>query len=310
MQKRLRPYLIVITGPTGVGKTRICTELASTFNSPVISADSRQMYREMNIGTAVPSLHQLKKVKHYFIGNLSIHDYYNASMFERDCLELLEKLFETEKIVFMAGGSGLYIDAVCRGIDDLPSVDNELREELTAKYRSHGIIWLRSKLKKLDPEHYRVVDLKNPNRILKALEISLMTGKPYSSFLTGKKTERNFNIVKTGLNLARKELYEIINSRVDAMIEKGLLNEAEGLYPFRHLNALNTVGYKELFDYLDGHTTFDKAVELIKRNSRRYAKRQLTWLSKDKDIQWFHPDDMIKILDVIRNRTGISRNNF
>ena len=310
MQKRLRPYLIIITGPTGVGKTRICTELAATFNSHVISADSRQMYREMNIGTAVPSLQQQKKVRHHFIGNLSIHDYYNASIFERESLELLEKLFETEKIVFMAGGSGLYIDTVCRGIDDLPSVDNELREDLAAKYRSRGIIWLRSKLKKLDPEHYRVVDLKNPNRILKALEISLMTGKPYSSFLTGKITERNFDVVKIGLNLDRKKLYEIINSRVNTMIEEGLLNEAESLYPFRHLNALNTVGYKELFDYLDGHTTFDKAVELIKRNSRRYAKRQLTWLSKEKDIQWFHPDDLTNILDLIRNRTGISRNNF
>jgi tRNA dimethylallyltransferase len=188
------------------------------------------MYREMKIGTAVPSLQQQKKVRHHFIGNLSIHDYYNASMFERECLELLEKLFETEKIVFMAGGSGLYIDAVCRGIDDLPSVDNELREDLAAKYRSLGIIWLRSSLKRLDPEHYKVVDLKNPNRILKALEISLMTGKPYSSFLTGKITDRNFDVVKIGLNLERKKLYEIINSRVDTMIDKGLLKEAESLY--------------------------------------------------------------------------------
>ncbi len=305
MQKKHQPYLIIITGPTGVGKTSTCTKLATIFNSPVISVDSRQMYREMNIGTAVPSPYQQKQTKHYFIGNLSIHDYYNASMFERECLELLEKLFEKEMIVFMAGGSGLYLDAVCRGIDDLPEVDHELREDLAAKYRSHGINWLRSKLKKLDPEHYRVVDLKNPNRILKAVEISLMTGKPYSSFLTGKKAERNFIVIKIGLNTDRKVLYEKINSRVDKMIEEGLLEEAKNLYPFRHLNALNTVGYKELFDYLDGKTTFDKAVELIKRNSRRYAKRQLTWLSKDEEIQWFHPDDLKSIIDLIRNRTGI-----
>ena len=310
LQKRPRPYLIVITGPTGVGKTRICTELAAAFDSPVISADSRQMYREMKIGTALPSLQQLKKAKHYFIGNLSIHDYYNASMFEMECLELLEKLFETKKIVFMAGGSGLYIDAVCRGIDDLPAVESELRDELAAQYRSHGIMWLRSKLKKLDPEHYKVVDLKNPNRILKALEISLMTGKPYSSFLTGKITERNFGVVKTGLNLERKKLYEIINSRVDKMLEEGLLKEAESLYRFRHLNALNTVGYKELFDYMDGSATFEKAVELIKRNSRRYAKRQLTWLARDKDIQWFHPENLTGILNFIVKQTGISETNF
>ncbi len=305
LQKTSRPWLVVITGPTGVGKTRLCADLASVFNSSVISADSRQMFREMKIGTAVPSPDQMKKSKHYFIGNLSIHDYYNASMFEYESLELLKILFESTKIVFMTGGSGLYIDALCHGIDDLPTVDPELRKNLSKEYRLYGMKWLRDHLKKLDPVHYERVDLKNPKRMLKAVEISLMTGKPYSSYLTSRKKERFFNVFKIGLNRERKELYKIINYRVDKMMKQGLLKEAETLYEYRHLNALNTVGYKELFDYIEGSITLEKAVELIKRNSRRYAKRQLTWMAKDKEIQWFHPDDYLRISDLIETRTGI-----
>jgi tRNA dimethylallyltransferase len=305
-----RPYLVVITGPTGVGKTSVCTKLASAYSSSVISADSRQMYREMKTGTAVPSASQLKTAKHYFVGHLSIHDYYNASMFEAESLELLDRLYKDKSIVFMAGGSGLYIDAVCSGIDDLPSVDKELRNELAGQYRLYGIAWLRLQLRKLDPDYYENVDLRNPNRILKAVEISLMTGKPYSSFLTSKKKNRYFGIIKIGLTTERDKLYEIINNRVDEMIGKGLLKEAETLYPYRNLNALNTVGYKELFAYMDGKISYEKAVELIKRNSRRYAKRQLTWLARDKDIHWFIPENIKGITDMIIKETGLKPDNM
>ncbi len=297
-------YLIVITGPTGVGKTELCTLLAEEYGSQIISADSRQMYKEMKTGTAAPSGEQLARVKHWFTGNLSIHDYYNASMFELEVTGLLEKLFKKHRIVFMTGGSGLYIDAVCRGIDDLPAVDMELREELAAKYRENGIEWLRSQLKKLDPEHYRVVDLKNPNRMLKAIEISIMTGRPYSSFLTGKTKPRAFKTIKIGLTRDREELYEIINTRVDDMMKQGLLKEAKDLYPHRDLNALKTVGYRELFDYIEGKTNLERALELIKRNTRRYARRQLTWLGRYNDIFWFHPGDIKGIRDLIINKTG------
>jgi tRNA dimethylallyltransferase len=297
---KVKKCLVVITGPTGVGKTQLCTELADAFGSPVISADSRQMYREMRIGTAVPSHEQLEKVKHYFIGNLSVNDYYNASKFEMEAIELLEGLFRERDVVFMAGGSGLYVDAVCYGIDDLPPSDPLIREFFTRNYEEHGISWLRTQLKNNDPDHYNAVDLNNPKRILKALEICFMTGKPYSSLLTGKKKDRSFKIIKIGLNIDRRELYEIINQRVDEMISQGLVEEVKNLTGFRHLNALNTVGYKELFEYLDGKISLEKAIELIKRNSRRYAKRQLTWLAKDKSIKWFHPGEVGPIYDLIK----------
>jgi tRNA dimethylallyltransferase len=225
-------------------------------------------------------------------------------MFEVDCLELLESLFTGNGLVFMAGGSGLYIDAVCRGIDDLPAVDHNLRKELVDKHRELGIDWLRQMVKKLDPDHYEVVDLRNPKRMLKAVEVSLMTGKPYSSFLGRKKKERGFIPFKIGLKLDREELYERINRRVDQMVVKGLVGEARALHPFRFLNALNTVGYKELFEYIDGNISLEKAVELIKRNSRHYAKRQMTWLARDTEIKWFHPDERDPIIDYIINRTG------
>ena len=271
-----QPTLIVIIGPTAIGKTELCIELAESLNTEIISADSRQIYNELNVGTAKPSEKELKRVPHHFIGKKSIHDYYTAGMFELDVLELLENLFNKHNQIIMTGGSGLYINAVCEGIDALPRVDPEIRNKLIEQYENEGIQSLRHDLKRLDPEYYEVADLKNPKRLLKALEITVMTGKPYSSFLTRPKKERPFNILKIGLNKDREELYDNINMRVDEMIDNGLLEEAKKLYKHKGLNALNTVGYKELFEYLDDTITFKRAIELIKRNTRRYAKRQLT----------------------------------
>jgi tRNA dimethylallyltransferase len=273
--------LLVITGPTAIGKTAKAIELAQKFNTEIISCDSRQMYRQMRIGTAVPSDEELAAVKHHFIGNLSIFDYYNISMFEQECLALLESLFVKHEIVIMCGGSGLYIDAICDGIDDFPTVDVQLREVVSMWYNTEGIEYLRRQLKMLDPEHYARVDLQNHKRIMKAIEVSLQTGKPYSSFLTAQKRKRPFDIEKIVMNCpSREELYNKINARTTKMMEEGLLEEAEKLYPHRHLNALNTVGYKELFDYFDGTHDLRTAVELIQRNTRRYAKRQITWFAK------------------------------
>ena len=289
-------YLIVILGPTGVGKTKVAVEVAKKLNTEIISCDSRQIYKELKIGTAVPSEKELAEIKHHFIQTKSIHDYYNASMFEFEVLELLDKLFIKCDHVLMAGGSGLYINTVCDGIDDLPAVDPDLRKELIEKYDNEGIEGLRKQLKLLDPEYYAIVDLKNHKRILKAIEVSLATGKPYSSFLKHRKKERPFSILKIGLSIEREELYSRINKRVDKMVEEGLLDEAKKYHKDKHLNSLNTVGYKELFDYLDNNTTLDKAIELIKRNSRNYARKQLTWFRKDKDIKWFNPEDIGQII--------------
>jgi len=276
--------LVVITGPTAVGKTDAAIELAKNLNTEIISCDSRQMYREMRIGTAVPTYEELAAVPHHFIGNLSIHDYYNVSMFEQDCLKLLEKLFAKHETVIMTGGSGLYIDAVCKGIDDFPTVDAEIRKTVTGWFEAEGIEYLRRQLKMLDPEHYAKVDLRNHKRIMKAIEVSLQTGKPYSTFLTAKERKRPFEIEKILLNRPREELFDRINRRTTKMMEQGLLEEARTLYPYRHLNALNTVGYRELFAYFDGQCDLETAVELIRRNTRRYAKRQLTWFARDESF--------------------------
>jgi len=273
--------LIVITGPTAVGKTEVAIEVAKSLKTEIISCDSRQMYREMRIGTAVPANEELAAVPHHFIGNLSIHDYYNVSMFEQDCLQLLDKLFMKHETVIMTGGSGLYIDAVCKGIDDFPTVDTEIRKTVTGWHESEGIEYLRRQLKILDPDHYAKVDLRNHKRIMKAIEVCLQTGKPYSSFLTAQKRKRPFEIEKILLNRPREELFDRINRRTTQMMEQGLLEEAQVLYPHRHLNALNTVGYRELFAYMDGQYGLETAIELIRRNTRRYAKRQLTWFAKD-----------------------------
>lgn len=294
-------YLIIILGPTGIGKTLQAIEIAKHFKTEIISSDSRQIYKETRIGTAVPSDKELGEVVHHLITTRSVRDYYNASMFEQDVLEITERLFKEQNILIMAGGSGLYIDAVCKGIDELPDVDQELRNELIKELNEQGIESLRVKLKKIDPEYYEKVDLKNPKRILKALEISIMTGKPYSTLLTSPKKERPFKTIKIGLNMDREKLYERINNRVDIMISEGLEEEARELYPLREFNALNTVGYKEFFDYFENKHSKDKAIELIKRNTRRYARRQLTWFRRDKEIKWFEPNESDAIIREVEN---------
>ncbi len=292
--------LIVIVGPTGIGKTAISIRLAKDLKTEIISADSRQFYKEMNIGTARPSAFELSKAPHHFIANKSIFEYYSVYKFETECISLLDKLFRENKIALMLGGSGLYIDAVCNGIDDIPDVEQSIRDSVQNRFLQEGIETLRFELKKLDPEYYKIVDLKNPKRIIRALEICLSTGKTYSSFRTNTLKERDFNIVKIGLNQDRQLLYDRIDKRVDEMIIAGLEEEARKLYPHRKLNALNTVGYKEFFDFFNGNISQNKAVELIKRNSRRYAKRQLAWFSRDKNTKWFNPLDYNEILEYIK----------
>ena len=297
----MNKFMIVLLGPTGVGKTDISINLARHFNCEIISADSRQFFTEMRIGTAVPSELQLETIKHHFIRFLSIKDYYSSSLFERDVLNLLPAVFSKKNVILMSGGSGMYIDAVCEGIDDIPDVDPLVRNKFIAKYYQEGIEGLRAKLKLLDPEHYSKVDLKNYKRIIRALEICETAGRPYSSFLKKQKRERDFGIIKIGIERPREELYQRINSRVDDMIAMGLEDEARQLYDFRNLNALNSVGYKEFFDVFDGKISREKAIDLIKRNSRRYAKRQMTWWSKDKEIKWFHPDSLQDVIRHIEN---------
>lgn len=299
----MKNILIVLLGPTGVGKTDIAIELASHFNCDIISADSRQFYREMQIGTAVPDVNQLAKIRHHFIRFLSVKDYYSSNMFELDVLKLLPELFLKNNVQLMAGGSGMYADAVCFGIDDIPDVDPAVRQALQIRYKVDGIEGLRMSLKILDPGHYSKVDLKNHKRIIRALEICETSGRPYSSFLKKNKREREFAIIRIGLQLPREELYDRINQRVDMMVSEGLEQEARRLYEFRDLNALNSVGYREFFNYFEGKITRPKAIELIKRNSRRFAKRQLTWWGKETDIKWFHPSDIEQIIEYISVKT-------
>ena len=289
--------LVVITGPTAVGKTALTIELARHYHTPVINADSRQIYRELRIGTAAPSEEQLQQAKHYFVGNKSIHDYYNASMYEQDVLQVLKG--EPSDTNILSGGSMMYIDAVCNGIDDIPTVREDIREEMKRRYEEEGLEALCEDLRRLDPEHYAIVDRQNYRRVIHALEICYQTGRTYTSFRTQSKKERPFRIVKIGLNRDRDELYNRINARVDAMMEQGLLHEAESLYDQRQLNALNTVGYKEMFDYIDGRWSLDEAVERMKGNTRRYARKQLTWFKRDEEVRWFHPDQIDKILNYI-----------
>lgn len=291
--------LIVLLGPTGVGKTELSLRVASHVGGPIISSDSRQLYKELVIGTAAPTAEQLARVRHYFVGTLSLTDYYNASQFEEEVLSCLENLFQTSPNVVMSGGSMMYIDAVCNGIDDLPTVSPEIRNRLMKRFEEEGLEPIREELKQLDPVHYNEVDLNNYKRVIHALEICLMTGKPYSELRTNPKKQRPFNILKIGLNRDREELCNRINARVDQMMSDGLLEEARKVYAYKHLNSLNTVGYKELFNYLDGEWTLDFAVEKIKRNTRVYARKQMTWFKRDKDITWFHPDDESGVLSFI-----------
>ncbi|NVO09866.1 MAG: tRNA (adenosine(37)-N6)-dimethylallyltransferase MiaA [Bacteroidales bacterium] len=292
-------FLIVLLGPTGVGKTDLSITLSHQFNAPILSADSRQFYREMRIGTAAPTQAILDNAPHHFVGNKSILDRYSCGIFELEVLELLDTLYKSHNSALLVGGSGLYIDAVCKGIDDFPSPDSELRKDLYARLQSEGINSLKSHLNELDPVYYNQVDQSNTQRILKALEVCLQTGRTYSSFLTSPNKPRPFSLIKIGLNRSREELYQRINDRVDNMLADGLVAEVKNLYDYKHLNALNTVGYKEIFDYLNGKMSLESAIELIKRNSRRYAKRQLTWWARDNEITWFHPEQIDKIIELI-----------
>ena len=291
--------LIVITGPTAVGKTALCLEIAKHFDIPIINADSRQIYRELRIGTAQPTKQQMQEVKHYFVGTLGLDDYYSASLFEQQVLECLEQQFLTNDYALLSGGSMMYIDAVCDGIDDIPTIDDETRTLMKQRLADEGLEALVEELKRLDPEYYEIVDRQNPRRVVHALEICTMTGKTYTSFRKREKRQRPFQIIKIGLNRPREELYDRINQRVDQMMADGLLEEARSLYPLRHLNALNTVGYKELFDYLEGRWPLEEAVERIKGNTRRYARKQLTWYKKDERMKWFHPQETEQIISYI-----------
>jgi tRNA dimethylallyltransferase len=274
-------------------------DLATHFGIPIINADSRQIYRELKIGTARPTEEQMQQIKHYFVGTLGLEDYYSASLFEQQVLELLSQLFQTHDYALMAGGSMMYIDAVCEGIDDIPTIDDETRALMKRRLTEEGLERLCEDLKRLDPEYYEIVDKQNPRRVVHALEICTMTGQTYTSFRRREKRERPFRIIKIGLNRPREELYARINQRVDQMMADGLLEEVKAMYPKRSLNALNTVGYKELFDYLDGRWSLEEAVERIKGNTRRYARKQLTWYKKDEQIRWFHPDEITTIIDYI-----------
>ena len=295
----MKKTLIVITGPTAVGKTALCLEIAKHFDIPIINADSRQIYRELRIGTAQPTKQQMQEVKHYFVGTLGLDDYYSASLFEQQVLECLEQQFLTNDYALLSGGSMMYIDAVCDGIDDIPTIDDETRALMKQRLADEGLEALVEELRRLDPEYYEIVDRQNPRRVVHALEICTMTGKTYTSFRKREKRQRPFQIIKIGLNRPREELYDRINQRVDQMMADGLLEEARSLYPLRHLNALNTVGYKELFDHLEGRWPLEEAVERIKGNTRRYARKQLTWYKKDERMKWFHPQETEQIINYI-----------
>ncbi len=282
-----------------MGKTALCLDVAKHFHIPIINADSRQIFRELKIGTAPPTEAQMQQVHHDFVGILGLDDYYSASLFEQQVLELLGRQFLSSDYALMAGGSMMYIDAVCDGIDDIPTIDDQTRTTMKQRLADEGLETLCEELRQRDPEYYEIVDRQNPRRVVHALEICLMTGKTYTSFRKRERRQRPFSIVKIGLNRPREELYDRINRRVDQMMADGLLEEAKALYPKRHLNALNTVGYKELFDYIDGRWPLEEAVERIKGNTRRYARKQLTWFKKDESIRWFHPDETETIIKYI-----------
>lgn len=289
--------LIVITGPTGVGKTETTLRIAEHFNVPVINADSRQIFSEIPIGTAAPTAEQQQRVQHYFVGNHHLEDYYSASLYEQDVLNIINS--QHTPISLLSGGSMMYIDAVCNGIDDIPTILPEIREEMMKRLEAEGLEQMCNLLRELDPEHWKIVDRNNPRRVIHALEICIQTGKTYTSFRSNTIKDRPFNIIKVGLNRDRDELYNRINQRVLDMIEEGMIEEALQVYPKRTLNSLNTVGYKELFEYLDGLTTLDEAIFKIQSNTRRYARKQLTWYKKDTAFQWFNPDNIEEILNYV-----------
>ncbi|WP_339901861.1 tRNA (adenosine(37)-N6)-dimethylallyltransferase MiaA [uncultured Cyclobacterium sp.] len=297
----LNKIILVIAGPTAVGKTDLCINLAKKFNTVIISSDSRQFFQEINIGTAKPSKEELDMVPHYFIGNKSIHDHYDVRSYEIEALSCIGDLFKRKDLLLLTGGSGLYTDAVVNGLDEMPIIAPEIRQELNLLFAKEGIAPLQEMLKKLDPDYYENVDLQNPQRLIRALEVCQGTGKAFSEFRVRKKVKRPFKTIKIALNRDREELYQRIDSRMDKMIADGLFIEAEEMYPFKNRNALNTVGYKEIFGYLEGEYDKDEAIRLLKRNSRRYAKRQVTWLKRDEAYHWFHPDDINGILSLVQD---------
>jgi len=295
-------FLIVIAGPTAVGKTDLCIKLAKKFNTSIISSDSRQFFIEMDIGTAKPDQNELQEATHHLVNHLSIHDSYDVRKFENEALTLLERLFQEQNCVIMTGGSGLYIDAVCQGFDDIPAVDPGIREDLMEVYRAFGLGRLQDLLRQADPDYYEVVDRDNPHRLIRGLEVFRGTGRPFSSFREKKVVDRPFSIIKIALERDRAELYDRINRRMDLMVERGLFEEAGALYPLRHLNALQTVGYTEIFDHIEGKYDRDEAIRLMKRNSRRYAKRQMTWFRRDDGYTWFHPSQTEQIMKFITHQ--------
>lgn len=298
----MKKSLIVLLGPTAVGKTELSLQLAERLGCPIISADSRQLYRDMVVATAAPTREQLARVPHYFIGTLALTDYYSAACYEEEAMALMQELFAHHDTLLLTGGSMMYIDAVCNGIDEIPTISEEVRRAVVTRYEEEGLDVLLEELQRLDPDFYEKVDRRNPKRVIHAVEICRMTGQPYSSLRTETKKERPFDIVKIGLTRPREELYERINSRVDAMMRDGLEAEARRLYPYRHLNALNTVGYKEMFAYFDGTYDLPTAVEKIKRNTRVYARKQMTWFRRDDTIVWFTPDDRLKLFAYVEKR--------
>lgn len=291
--------LFVIVGPTGVGKTSLCLKVAEHLNTVIINADSRQVFKEIPVGTAAPTKDERKSIRHFFVGNLHINEYYNASKYEQDVLKLLNILFKYKDNVIMSGGSMMYVDAVCKGIDDIPSVDDNIRKTLQERFDKEGLSGISKELALLDPDYYAIVDKNNHKRIIHALEICLSTGKPYSSFRKNTIKERPFRIIKIGLNMDRQRLYERIDLRVEQMIHDGLIQEALNVYEYKNLNALNTVGYKETFEYLDGLCTLDNAIFRIKSNTHKYCRKQLTWFKRDPNIHWFSPDNIEEIINYI-----------
>lgn len=302
-----KPTLIVLIGPTGIGKTDLSLNIAEHYNTEIISADSRQLYADLKIGTAAPTPEQLARVKHHFVGTLQLTDYYSAAQYEAEVMKKLDELFKRHNVIVLTGGSMMYVDAVCKGIDDIPTVDEETRKTLMQHYENVGLERLCAELKILDPEYYDIVDKKNPKRVIHALEICYMTGQTYTSFRTSQTKKRPFNIIKVGLRREREELYARINKRVDIMMEDGLLEEAKSVYQYKDLNSLNTVGYKEMFKYLDGEWELPFAIEKIKQNSRIYSRKQVTWFKRDADITWFHPDDTDNIMSFIEERLNTDK---
>lgn len=298
--------LIVVLGPTGVGKSAISIHLAKYYSTDIISADSKQLFRELSIGTAVPPKEDLQSIAHHFIQTRSIHDYYNVSEFETEALVLLDQLFHAKNPLILTGGSMLYIDTICKGIDDIPTVTPGIRNEVIQWYQENGLDALQQRLLALDPEYYQIADLNNAKRLLHAVEVCQMTGKTFTSFRKNTIRTRPFRIIKIGINQQREVLYDRINQRVEFMMEAGLLEEARSVYPYRDLNSLNTVGYKELFAYFDGTCSLEEAVDLIKRNSRKYARKQLTWFRRDDEIQWFEPEQKEEIIAYIDKEMGLT----